>query len=176
MKAMLDSRFNAKGFNRNQWEDRWIRSQGISKAVLFEDPTEAAYKFVSAACREIPQPLKKMEGNVIGEWTPGQISTEWKTIEYRIDTALVSKLKGVRFMFTKGNHMLRIKQVELVCDGNVAAVEKHAGSTGDRHIRNTYRLKIPAGTTANNGAMIRVTVRSDGGTTSYGSIEAIVEE
>jgi len=176
MKAMLDAGFNGRRFDRNQWEERWIRSEGISEAEPFDDPAEMAYKLVSAALSKKPPQIKKQKDSVIGEWNPGQISTEWKTIEYQIDPEMVSRLKAVRFVFTKGSHMLRIRKVELVCDGNTAAVEKHDGSTGDKNIRNKYLLKVPSGITANNGALIRAEVRSDGGTVSYGRIEAIYEK
>ncbi len=174
LKAYFNAKEKGKNYNQNEWEDKWLHTPGISKIAPFKDPTAAAYKIVAAAVTAKPELVAEVkEGPVIGEWTPGTVSTKWKTVEWPIDANKLSTLTGVKFTYTKGDHRLDIKSVELICDGDSVAKDIHNGSTGMEHFRNIYRFKAPKDVKANNGAVIRAVIRSDGGTNSYGKVEML---
>ena len=181
MQAYFDAKANGKNFNgrvKNAWEDKWITKPGISKVEPYKDPAGEAYRIV---CKVMAMQPKKTESlnlgeqnsDVIGEWNPGTVSTKWTTLEWPVDESKVNSITGLKFSYTKGHHRLSIKSAELICDGISVAKDVHAGVTGSKNQNNIYIFRVPKGTNANNGASIRVTVKSDGGTNSYGKVEML---
>ena len=172
--AAFDAQEHKKRFDKNAWEDRWIRSLKISEVEPYSDPLDKAAEFVDAAIEAGKTKYKaQLNGNVLASWNPGQMSTEWTTVDWTLDPALLKRLKGVKFVFTKGHHRIRIQSVEVVADGNVAALDRHEGLAGYQMVDNVYKLDLPAVVTANNECLLRVTLRSEGGTDSAGNIEII---
>ena len=179
----IEAYFNSKitgvrfrGRERNKWEEKWIRTPGISKITPYKDPLDAAYKIVTFAAAAKPEQLAMLQGGpTVGEWTPGTISKRWATLEWPIETDQIAKLKGIKFTYTKGKHRLDIKSVELVCDGNSVAKDVHGGMAGTKGERNIYRLNVPKNVEANNGAVIRAVVKGNRGTDSYGKVEILTD-
>ncbi|QQL44468.1 alpha-N-acetylglucosaminidase [Sulfuriroseicoccus oceanibius] len=170
MQKQLEAMWTGESFNRAQWEAAWVKSLGLSPVEPYANPALAAAEAVQKA---YSKPLPNAGGDdreVVGRWTPDQIGTEWTTIEWQLPTAKLKTLKGVTFLYTRGKHRLDIQSAAVIADGNEVAIDKHDGSTGLQHVQNFYRLKIPEGTQANNSCVLRVVVRSDGGTDSFGEV------
>jgi len=175
MAAYLES-LKGKPFNRRQWEEAWVRSTGISKIGPFEDPVDAAAVLVKKAYDEmLPVAAALTEGNSLGNWTPSKMSTEWTKIRWSLPLEKLKTFKGVRFLYTKGNHRLAIQSVALIADGEQVAIEAHNGFTGHAHEGNMYLLELPKAMNANNDCYIQAVIRSDGGTDSYGQVQLIVK-
>ena len=176
IEAYLKSKEDGTGYNQNEWEDKWLHTPGISKVKPYKDPAATAYKIVSSVMKAKPELITEVkEGDVIGEWTPGTIKDKWVTLEWPIDASKISKIAGVKFKYTKGSHRLDIKSAELVCDGSTVAKDVHNGSTGVSNNRNVYHFKLRKKVRANNGALIRATIKSSGGTDSYGQVDLLLK-
>ena len=170
MKAYLGGMKGEK-FNRHAWEDNWVNSTGISKIKPYANPVEMASELLIKAWSEkLPQPEQE---DVIGQWMPSQMSTKWKTLEWKLNPELLKELYGVKFIYTKGNHRLEIQSIALIADGDRVAVEKHRGFAGNQHKDNIYQIKVPEDITANNECTIRAVIRSNGGTDSFGEVKLI---
>jgi alpha-N-acetylglucosaminidase len=104
------------------------------------------------------------------------LTKDWSTVEWNIPADRLSKLRGIRFDYTRGHHRLDIRSVALVADGTVVAEDRHEGYAGTPSSANSYSLKAPSGTTANNGCLIRAIIKGGGGTDSNGSVMELLED
>ena len=176
LKASFE-RLQGKKIDTNAWEEKWLAKPGISKIEPYSDPSQRAYELVNIACNEkILTISENKTGAVLGNWSPGQISNTWKTVEWELDPKLLKSMKGLKFTYTKGSHALEIKQVQIVADGNIVATVKHSGYTGSTSSRNSYILKLPKKVNSNNSCIFRATIKGKGGTNSYGKIELIIKK
>lgn len=78
-------------------------------------------------------------------------------------------LWDVTFSWTKGQHGLRIDDVQLVDGqtGQLVGRDQHSGFTGTKNDKNVYVINLPQGV---QQPELKITCRSDGGTKSHGSI------
>lgn len=174
MAKVLESLKTGQPFNKNAWELAWVAGSGVSEIEPFSDPLAAARELVQKALNEEIPELSASGENVLGAWSPANVTEQWKVLEWSINPDQLKTIKGVAFIYTKGNHRLDIQQVEVVADGKVVAKDYHGGYAGNPSSRNRYFLKIPIGTQGNNGCSIRATVRTNGGTDSRGRVELLV--
>ena len=170
-------RIQGKSINTNAWEEAWVAKPGVSKIKPFKNPAAMAFKLVTIAMKEkITVYTPDRSGPELGGWSPGSVSDSWQTVQWDLDSELLKKLNGVRFVYLKGNHALKIKQVELVCDGDVVAIDKHIGLAGLPNRKNTFAIKVPKNTQANNDCFIRAVVQGVGGSDSYGTVHLNIKK
>ena len=159
LKASFE-RMNGKRINSNQWEEAWLAKPGVSKIKPYSNPAQKAYELVTKACTEtLPNLSKHKAGGVIASWSKGQISRNWKTVSWELDPKLLKKMKGLKFVYTKGSSALQIKQVQIIADGNVIATVKHPGRAGTASSRNSYIFKLPKKINTNNGCSFRAIIK-----------------
>ncbi len=169
---------NGTPFDRNQFMLEYVKGTGTSPFVPCADPLADAKAWLRQAMTEkLPvavNPLTSGNSELIGQWAPGDTPADWKIIEWTLPAERLPKLKGILFAYASGNHRLEIQSVALVADGKVVAEDKHFGYAGKPDSRNFYKLAAPAGTTANNGCLIRAVVKGGGGTNSKGAVNLIL--
>ncbi len=180
IRHQFQARLENKRFNRGAWEDQWVHHRkGISTITPYEHPAEMAAKLVKTAYTTPLPPLptskdftqaKYKNSKQIAQWDPSQMNTSWTSVEWDFPAAELKSLKGIAFVFSKGNHRLEIKSVAIIADGNQIAIDEHTGSTGNSHSNNLYTFKLPKNVQANNSCKIRAVIRSAGGTNSNGDI------
>ena len=171
----IQSRLSEKNPDMGAWEEKWVRSTGVSAAHAPGDLVNACRQAIREA-PPLPSSLKrKAAGSIIGNWTSATVSTEWSYLDWPVSSADLEKLRGVRFVFTSGSHALEIDGVELLENGKVIAHDRHAGLAGKPSRGNFYKLSLPKGIHANNGCSLRARVRSVGGKSSNGKLELIKE-
>ena len=171
----IQSRLSDKNPDMGTWEEKWVRSTGISPAHRPEDLIKACRQAVREA-PPLPASLKrKAAKSVIGNWASATVSTEWSDLEWPVSSADLEKLRGVRFVFTSGNHALEIDRVELLGNDKVLVRDQHAGLAGKPSRGIFYKLSLPKGIHANNGCSLRARVRSVGGKDSNGKLELVKE-
>ncbi len=171
MKNFFEGLKSGEGFNRRVWEEKWVMSTGVSKIKPYKNPVAMAEKLVKKAYSEkLPALPVLAEGDTIADWNPNNVSTTWAEVEWNISEEQLKTLKGIRFIFQKGNHRLDIASVELIADGQVIAKEEHHGNAGKPSKANSYLLEIPKKVNANNGCSIRAKIRTAGGSNSYGKV------
>lgn len=135
----IQSRLSEKNPDMGAWEEKWVRSTGVSAAHAPGDLVNACRQAIREA-PPLPSSLKrKAAGSIIGNWTSATVSTEWSYLDWPVSSADLEKLRGVRFVFTSGSHALEIDGVELLENGKVIAHDRHAGLAG----------KPPAGISTN---------------------------
>ncbi|SMO51919.1 alpha-N-acetylglucosaminidase [Saccharicrinis carchari] len=171
MVQVLASLKGGQPFHKNAWELAWVAKSGVSKIQPYDDPLAAAGQLVQKALDEELPNLSVVGENVVGQWSPANVSEEWKTIEWVISSDQLKKIRAVRFVYAQGNHRLDIREVSIVADGKIVATDKHDGFAGKPSRKNRYHLNIPAEATGNNGCSIKAVIKSNGGTDSYGSVE-----
>jgi alpha-N-acetylglucosaminidase len=176
LKASFE-RIQGKQINRNDWEQAWLSKPGTSSIKPYANPTAKAFELVTIAMNEeiVTVPEGKT-GPELGSWSPGSISKTWQTVEWEMDVKLLGNLKGVKFVYTKGKQAIKISKVELVCDGNVVATNKHQGLAGKPSRLNTYLLKVPKNVRANNGCIIRAVIKGYCGTDSRGTVKLLLKK
>ena len=171
----IQSRLSEKNPDMGAWEEKWVRSTGVSAAHAPGDLVNACRQAIREA-PPLPSSLKrKAAGSIIGNWTSATVSTEWSYLDWPVSSADLEKLRGVRFVFTSGSHALEIDGVELLENGKIIARDQHAGLAGKPSRGNFYKLSLPKGIHANNGCSLRARVRSVGGKSSNGKLELIKE-
>jgi len=179
-RKQFEARANGTSFDRRSWEDRWVnKTKGVSSITPYKNPAVMAAKLVKQAYAETVPPLpaskdfdpkKYKNAKVVAQWDSSQMKTSWVTVEWDVPSKQLKKLKKLAFVFTKGNHMLEIKSVAIVADGQQVSIDKHFGSTGSKSKNNIYTFKLPKKLQANNSSKIRAVIRSKGGTSSQGNI------
>lgn len=168
MRKMFDGIKSGEKFDRKAWEENWVNGHGVSKMDPFADPVAAAVMLVNQASEETI-PLAPMPDS-IGRWTPGDVSTEYETLEWRITAEQLRTIKGIRFKYTGGKHRLDVQWAAVIADGKEIVRDAHFGYAGVPDSENSYHFKIPDDIHANNDCIIRASVRSAGGTDSRGQV------
>ncbi len=171
MRRAFDGMTSGHAFQRAPWEEQWVNSHGVTPRAPFPDPIATADQLVATACAE-PMPALPAPDS-IGRWTPAEMSTELKTIEWPLTADQLRTLTGVRFHYTGGAHRLDVAWVAVIADGQEVARDAHPGYAGLPDHANTYALRVPATARGNNGCLIRAQVRSDGGTDSRGIVQLL---
>ncbi|SEH72354.1 alpha-n-acetylglucosaminidase (naglu) tim-barrel domain [Akkermansia glycaniphila] len=170
----VEGRLEGSNPDLPSWEEAWVHSTTLSPASPVQDVVAACR---AAVDRAVPLPdalTKGAAGEVVGNWSPAEISTDWKEISWPLAPGDLKRMKGVRFVYTSGDHALDIKDVEIVGDGAVIAADRHEGCAGSPSLKSMYTFDIPAEANANNGCEIRARVRGNGGSRSNGKVEMIV--
>ena len=176
MRKVLEAAKSGERFNTVPWEVEWVDNpKPISTIEPYTDPVSAAVQLVDKAMNETLPEIYKSEGETIGDWSPANITTNWSTVGWPISLGQLAKLKGIRFMYVRGNHRLEIRNLALIADGRKVARDEHFGYAGNTNLLNTYLLELPENVNANNGAVIRAEIRGSGGTDSYGNLRIITE-
>ncbi len=173
IRALAEAMSAGQPFDRNKWEAAWMETPGVSFVETLANPCSQARDLVREA---YATPLPKPAGDaaeVLGTWSPANVTVDWKQVEWPLDGAKLGTLGGVRFQFTSGNHRLDIREVSIVADGKVVATDRHEGEAGDIHRGHIYRFNIPKGTAANNTLVLRAEVRSLIGAQSNGKVFAV---
>lgn len=166
-------------FDANQFMVTYPKGTGTSPFTPCQDAVADAKAWLTQAMTEplpkIAKPESKTTQESIGQWWPGQVPADWKAVEWNIPADKLAKLKGVVFSYDGGAHRLEIQSVAVVADGKVVVEDKHFGFAGAPNSRNLYKLSLPAGTTGNNGCLIRATIKGGGGTDSKGTVSLWVK-
>ncbi|MBI9061098.1 MAG: alpha-N-acetylglucosaminidase [Marinilabiliaceae bacterium] len=175
MVAILSSVKANKKFDRKSWEQNWVDGSGISTVKPFKNPIQTATILIDKSFNEKLPIIKTSNANIVGEWTPANTKENWSVIEFPISTKQLRNLKGIRFIYTKGNHRLDIKEVSVVADGKVVAKDEHVGYAGKPNNLNRYLFKIPSNAKGNNGCSIRALVKVKDGKSSFGQVQLLLK-
>ena len=109
-------------------------------------------------------------GIAVGEWTPAMLSESVVTREWEITKHLQQPGNHtLTFLYTRGAHGLQVKSVALLADDQEIARETHDSFAGAKHENNAYLLKVP-GFASGAKLTLRVDLRSDAGTESFGTL------
>ncbi len=106
----------------------------------------------------------------VSTWNADQMSTEWVERAWDLSKGITQNGNfRVKFAYTHGSHRLDIQWAELWVNDVRAGRDEHLGTTGGRDEKNDYRFDgviVPAGAKV----ILKASVRSDGGTDSFGHI------
>lgn len=112
----------------------------------------------------------------IGTWEPKEMDEAGCQI--RLDVTGKIQAAGdvlVEWNYQRGAHGVSLQKTELLANGEVVAVDEHEGWTGAGSHNNTYQLRLQ---TFNPQAKYEIlgTMKSSGGTDSFGDVWLIFEE
>jgi hypothetical protein len=103
-------------------------------------------------------------------WSSGSIPTSWVHMKWNVDGAFeVSGNYSVIFVFAKGKHGLKIKNVELVIGGKSAGIDPHEGLAFDPAKDNIWNISAH-GSAKQEAILVEADVCGDGGVDSDGRI------
>ena len=182
MRLEFDSWRHGTPFDANKFMGDYVKTVGVSPFTPCADPVADAKAWLKQAMAEklpeIAEAQLASGAEAIATWMPAQVPADWQTIEWGFSPERLARLKAVQFVYTGDarGHRLEIKSVEVVADGKVVAADKHFGFAGIPNQGNFYRLRVPAGTTGNNGCIIRAVVKGGGGTNSKGTVGLILDK
>ena len=124
------------------------------------------FRFSQAAA---PAALPK-DAVKLGEWKRGQFTTKWQTATWDVTSHLTKEGEcEITFLYQSGGKRLHARSVAVLFGDTVVARDDHEGRTGNEHVGNTWRLKIPE-PPLNTPLKLRAEVRTDGGDDSNGVI------
>lgn len=111
-------------------------------------------------------------------WEPNMIATDYLELTWPIqgDHALLKRVLGVRFLYTKGSSRLNIKNVSFVVDGKVLDRDEHFGYTGGHSENNDYFFDSLTLPDKYHDIVIKAQVCGDGGKDSYGNIYLLLQQ
>lgn len=157
------------------WERQWVEKHtGLTDLKPYEDVIAAALELIQIAKAVKYEGFNERSGEVIGTWTPAEVSEEWQEMIMNLPVSKLSDMKGVLFKYIRGANQLMIREVILEMDGVEVCHIKQEGSTGLQDHQNFYRLVIPKGVTGNNSCVLKAIVRSDGRADSYGQVTMVL--
>lgn len=167
----FESRRTGKAFDFAAWERKWVEgTTGLSPVRPYEEPLKACIDLLQKTYRITPAILTRNEHEQIGQWTPAEMSREWKVLTWNVPVEKLSSLHGVWFRYSRGWNKLEIKEVSLEIDERIAARVVHPGETGIADRDNAYLFSRPFGEGGNNSCRLHAVVRSDGLCDSYGRV------
>lgn len=167
------SQKSGKSFDFAQWEKEWVTEKtGVTPMQPYENPVAAAGEIIAKA-RQVTSRNMEEYGEIIGTWSPAEVSANWKEISWNIPARKLNSLKGVIFQYIRGANKLDIAEVSLYADGKEVCKTIQSGTTGIVNRNNYFKLDIPTGTTANNSCIIRAKVASDRRADSFGNVRLI---
>ena len=170
-KHYFESKHSGKAFDFATWELSWVeQSIGLSDPKPYADPLSACLTWLERGKNISSALLSNKNEEEVGNWTPSDVTTQWKELSWNIPVNKLSLLKGVCFQYVRGANKLEIQEAILEMDGVEVCRTTHPGETGTNHINNTYLFNIPAGATGNNSCRLRAKVKSDGKHDSYGRV------
>ncbi len=107
---------------------------------------------------------------LVAGWTPEQMSETEQELRYDI-TAYIKGAGTYRleFVYTRGAHGLRMRDVRLLCNGQIVAQDAHSGWAGAGSRDNVFVLKL-AHFVPDAKYELAVIAASQGGTDSHGEI------
>ena len=83
----IQSRLSEKNPDMGAWEEKWVRSTGVSAAHAPGDLVNACRQAIREA-PPLPSSLKrKAAGSIIGNWTSATVSTEWSYLDWPVSSA-----------------------------------------------------------------------------------------
>jgi hypothetical protein len=108
-------------------------------------------------------------------WSPTDVSETWHDVDIALAAHVdAGKPLDIEFAFISGQHRLDIRSVALLVDGKEVSRDQHDGSTGYENRGNDYRLVTTHAATGAT-AVLRASIRSDGGTDSHGEVRCLSE-
>ncbi|MEJ5169791.1 MAG: beta-N-acetylhexosaminidase [Fimbriimonadales bacterium] len=107
----------------------------------------------------------------VGVWTPETVAETAREAVWPLDASLLRPGARwvVEFQYEAGLHGLEVQRVSLEVGGQVVAEDAHTGFAGGQNRANRYLLRLPRRLPPGS-ALLRATIRSDGGTDSRGSV------
>lgn len=159
-----------KAFDFSAWEEQWVNRTGVSEITPCEKPVRAALNAIHLVDDLEIGKRTVLDGQVIGQWEPSKLSTDWQILEWKLPASNLKEMYGIAFEYHRGKHRLDIKAVSLVLDGKEVVSDKHKGTVGNKSRKNYYNLEVTQNLQANNECIIRATVKSRGGTDSHGQV------
>jgi hexosaminidase len=127
-----------------------------------------------------PTPTEVMQGLLdradldrgvrVGGWAPSQMSETWKTVDWDVTKSIQKPGRyTVQLNYDSGADALMVQSVTLLQNDVVVAQDTHPGRTGAVNTDRIYHFAVP---TVVPGATytLRVSLHSDGGTDSRGSL------
>ena len=130
-------------------------------------------------CARMSSHYSRLDRMGVQYYFPGDLAGRWDSIAMSetytmLDWAVADLLDEpgpyeVTFRYDKGEHRLGIEWAALIEDGVEVHRDEHRGVTGARNEDNVYRLRLRQ---KREGAryLLRASIRSEGGTDSFGSI------
>ncbi len=152
--------------------------RGLAAAEMFWSPRSKRNfrDFIDRARVQLPKmninarPLDANLGLPTAEWKAGQVSNAYQTKTWNITSAIAGAGNySILFQYTSGAFRLDIDGIEILVDGKVVATDAHFGRTGNEHVDNVWKVKLPA-VQSGSKVEIRAKVRGDGGGDSNGDI------
>lgn len=149
------------------FETSWVEGR-----TPLANPVPADPLALLAHVKTLPSDLDRpTPGEVIGRWTPGELSTDWRELAWPIPYDTLKAAKRLRFRWTKGTHGLDIAEVTVEMDGKEVQKFTPNAFAGIDSRNTILRFALPSDATGNNGCRIRAKVRGNGGNHSYGTLE-----
>lgn len=151
-----------------------IRQQQADLQKLKEQLQELGEKIAEGALSVLPPAEELGLGRrayvLVAGWTPAQMSEQERELRYDI-TAHVKGAGTYRleFVYTRGAHGLRMRDVRLLCNGQIVAQDAHGGWAGAGSRDNVFVLKL-AHFVPDAKYELAVIAASHGGTDSQGEI------
>ena len=107
----------------------------------------------------------------LGDWTPQVVSETPQDASWPVPRTLLRSGTEVvvEFQYESGLHGLEVRGVVLEVGGRTVAEDRHVGFAGASNRANRYVLRLPP-ELPGGSAVLRATVRSDGGTDSRGAV------
>ena len=76
MILVLEALKTGERFEKVPWEVQWVNGSGISTIKQYAEPVETACQLVEKAVNEVLPEISFPTGEVIGDWSPENVSKE----------------------------------------------------------------------------------------------------
>lgn len=147
----------------------WIQKEGRDYND-FKNRLKSHY----ARLDELKIDYYKDGGYITGHWSPDKLSTTYKNLEWDVTKKVYANGRiNTAFFYTKGDHFMQIKKVELLENSKVISIDEHIGLANT--FRGTHKKKTFFYTLKVNSYKptakytVRATVKGINGVNSYGN-------
>ena len=154
-------------FDYAKWEKNWVENHVSSHTKPEVDIIEMSTRLIHASQEINQNSLINTNPNDIGYWNIGENNK--REFSYQVSAIQLSKLKEITIKSIRKTGAITVLGYELIADGNLVASSKSEKNL-DTNDSVSYTVDPLSLTTANNGLILKIKIRSSKTATAAGVI------
>lgn len=174
-KMWFDGQLNNRQIDFASLEADWVKKDHVY-ADQHSRPAQQKQSLAlldQAAQVSLQQAQRDANAKVFANWSNSEFGDKDGEVVFAITAADLKNLSGLKLVRLTGNEDLKIKQIELIADGQTVFSLNNLRSSGQFRYTQLFPLDVPAGTTINNGGEIRIRVAAPKDSSAKGEIQGI---
>lgn len=174
-KMWFDEQMNNRQIDFASWEANWVKKDHVYTNTCSKLTQEKQSLALLDLATQIALQQAQRDANtkIFANWSNSAFTGNEGEVTFAVTTTDLKNLSGLKLVRLTGNENLKIKQIELIADGQTVFSLNNLQPSGNFKYTQLFPLDIPSEITLNNGGEIRIRVAASKGDDSKGEIQGI---